>query len=59
MLVRTVDNTALQLYVTPYMTPYHFVTFLEDPIYRLSIVAQNVAYNQPTQLGFYFGTDLK
>lgn len=59
VLVRTVDNTALQLYVTPYMTPYHFVTFLEDPIYRLSIVAQNVAYNQPTQLGFYFGTDLK
>jgi len=59
VLVRTIDNTALRLYATPYMTPYRFVTFLEDPIYRLSVVTQNVAYNQPTQLGFYFGTDLK
>ncbi|MFA6872607.1 MAG: rhamnogalacturonan lyase, partial [Bacteroidaceae bacterium] len=59
VLVRTIDNTALRLYVTPYVTPYRFVTFLEDPIYRLSVVTENVAYNQPTQLGFYFGADLK
>ncbi len=33
--------------------------FLEDPVYRISIATQNVAYNQPTQPGFYFGPDLK
>jgi rhamnogalacturonan endolyase len=32
---------------------------LEDPVYRISIATQNVAYNQPTQPGFYFGPDLK
>ena len=33
-------------------------TFLEEPIYRISIATQNVGYNQPTQPGFYFGPDL-
>ena len=40
-------------------TEYRFHTFLEDPVYRISIATQNVAYNQPTQPGFYFGPDLK
>ena len=31
---------------------------MEEPIYRLSVATQNVAYNQPTQPGFYFGSDL-
>lgn len=40
-------------------TEYRFHTFLEDIPYRISIATQNVAYNQPTQPGFYFGSDLK
>ena len=59
VLVRTEDNNALRLYVSPESTPYRFHTFLEDPIYRISIATQNVGYNQPTQSGFYFGPDLK
>lgn len=59
VLVRTEDNNALRLYVSPESTPYRFHTFLEDPIYRISIATQNVGYNQPTQPGFYFGPDLK
>ena len=31
---------------------------MEDPIYRISAATQNVAYNQPTQAGYYFGSDL-
>ena len=58
VLVRDVDSKALRLYVTTIPTQYRFHTFLEDPIYRISIATQNVAYNQPTQPGFYFGTDL-
>jgi rhamnogalacturonan endolyase len=59
MLVRTRDNTALRLYVSPLPTKYRFHSFLEDPVYRISVATENVAYNQPTQVGFYFGTDLK
>lgn len=59
VLIRTEDGQALRLYVTPYTTPYRFHTFLEDIPYRHSITTQNVAYNQPTQPGFYFGSDLR
>ncbi len=59
VLLRTNDNKSLRLYVSPIPTDYRFHTFLEDPVYRISIATQNVAYNQPTQPGFYFGPDLK
>lgn len=59
VLLRTEDNDALHLYVSPITTDYRFHTFLEDPIYRLSIATENVGYNQPPQTGFYFGPDLK
>ncbi len=59
VLVRTQDNEHLRLYVSPLPTPYRFHTFLQDPVYRHSITTQNVAYNQPTQVGFFFGAELK
>lgn len=59
VLLRTSDNSALRLYISTIPTEYRFHTFLEDPVYRISIATQNVTYNQPTQPGFYFGSDLK
>lgn len=59
MMLRTSDNKYVRIYMTPYPTKYRFHTFIEDHIYRMSIVYQNVAYNQPTQPGFYFGSDLE
>lgn len=59
VLLRADDNTALRLYVSAIPTEYRFHTFLEDPIYRISIATQNVAYNQPAQPGFYFGPELQ
>lgn len=59
VLLRTADNSSLRLYVSTIPTEYRFHTFLEDPVYRISIATENVAYNQPTQPGFYFGSDLK
>lgn len=59
VLFRSEDNNSLRLYVSTIPTEYRFHTFLEDPIYRISIATQNVGYNQPTQPGFYFGADLK
>lgn len=59
VLLRTDDNATLRLYISPIATDYRFHSFLEDPVYRISIATQNVAYNQPTQPGFYFGPDLR
>ena len=58
VLLRSEDNTSLRLYVSTIPTEYRFHTFLEEPIYRISIATQNVGYNQPTQPGFYFGPEL-
>ena len=59
VLLRTENSDALRLYVTPFTTDYRFHTFLEDPAYRVSVANENVAYNQPAEPGFYFGSDLK
>ena len=59
ILARTTDDTALHLYVTPIPTDRRFVTFMDDIPYRISVATQNVAYNQPTQPGFYFGPDMQ
>ncbi len=58
VLLRTRDNKNLRLYVSTYNTDYRFHCFAEEPVYRISMATQNVAYNQPTQPGFYFGPDL-
>ncbi len=59
VVTRTKDNGHLRIYVSAMPTEYRFHTFLADPVYRHSLTAQNVAYNQPTQVGFYFGAELK
>ena len=56
---RTSDNQQLRIYTTIIPTDYRFYTLMHDPVYRLSVAWQNVAYNQPTQPGFYFGYDMQ
>lgn len=58
VVLRAADNSALRIYVSDFPTEYRFHTFLEDPIYRISVATQNVGYCQPTQTGFYFGSDM-
>ena len=43
----------LVLFTTTIPTSYCIPTLMHDPVYRMSIVWQNVAYNQPPHLGFY------
>lgn len=43
----------LVLFTTTAPTTYRIPTLMHDPVYRMSIVWQNVAYNQPPHLGFY------
>jgi rhamnogalacturonan endolyase len=52
---RTVDNQELRVYTTTIPTDRRIYTLMHDPIYRLSVAWQNVAYNQPTHTGFYLG----
>ncbi len=52
---RTRDNRELRVYTTTIPTDRRFCTLMHDPVYRLSVAWQNVAYNQPTQTGFYMG----
>ncbi len=58
LLVRTKDNRELRLYMTDIPTDYRFYTLLNDIIYRNSLCAQNIGYNQPNHTGFYLGSDL-
>jgi rhamnogalacturonan endolyase len=55
---RTSDNSELRIYSTVIPTTYRFYTLMHDPIYRLSIAWQNVAYNQPPHTGFYLGAGM-
>ena len=44
-----------RIYTTTHLTDQRIYTLMHDPIYRLSIAWQNVAYNQPPHPGFYLG----
>lgn len=52
---RTNDNKELHIYTTTIPTSHRFPTLMHDPVYRLGIAWQNVAYNQPPHVGFYLG----
>jgi rhamnogalacturonan endolyase len=55
---RTADSTALDIYTTTNMTEHRFYTLMHDPVYRLGIAWQNVAYNQPPHPSFFLGYDM-
>ena len=55
LIARTRDGKELRIFTTTIPADRRFYTLMHDPMYRLSVAWQNVAYNQPTQPGFYFG----
>ena len=55
----TFDNTELRIYSTTIPTQYRIYTLMHDPVYRLGIAWQNVAYNQPPHTSFYLGEDIR
>ncbi|KUL12479.1 rhamnogalacturonan lyase [Bacillus licheniformis] len=58
VVFRTVRSDALRIYTTTEPTEHRFYTFMHDPVYRLGVAWQNVAYNQPPHPGFYVGTGM-
>jgi len=59
VVFRTTDSSALRIYTTTDPTEVRIYTLMHDPQYRLSIVWQNVAYNQPPHPGFFIGHGMK
>jgi len=58
LIVRTSDNKTLRIYTTDIPTEYRFHTMMSDVIYRMSVLCENIAYNQPPEPGYYMGSDL-
>lgn len=52
---RTNDSSALRIYTSTAVTDKRIYTLMHDPVYRLGVAWQNVAYNQPPHTGFYLG----
>lgn len=59
ILVNREDPSQLIVFTTVIPTQHRLFTPMHDPLYRLSVAWQNVAYNQPPHLGFYIGDGLK
>lgn len=53
VMLRSADNHALRIYVTTIPTEHRIPTLMEDPVYRTSVATQNVAYNQPSEPGYF------
>lgn len=56
---RAKDNRSLRIYTTPFPTDHRLVTLMQDPVYRLGVAWQNVAYNQPPHTSYFLGTGMK
>lgn len=55
------DNTKLKdlkIFATWYPSDYKFPYLMSDHTYMMQCINQNIGYNQPTNLGYYFGTEM-
>ena len=55
VIYTTSGNDALRIYTTTTPTTNRLYTLMHDPIYRMSVATENVAYNQPPEPGIYIG----
>ncbi len=56
------DNTRLKdikIFTTWYPTAHKFPWLMTDHCYWMSCLNQNIGYNQPTNTGYYLGSDIK
>jgi len=58
LIARSADGNELRIYCSTLLTEHRLYTLMHDPTYRLSIVWQNVAYNQPPHPGFFIGAGM-
>jgi hypothetical protein len=58
MLVRTVDSSALRIYLSTEVTGHKLYTLMHDPQYRAEVARQQTTYNQPSYTSFYLASDI-
>ncbi|MBN2612901.1 MAG: T9SS type A sorting domain-containing protein [Bacteroidales bacterium] len=58
VIFRNSNNAALRIYATTNPTNRRLYTLMHDPVYRMGIAWQNVAYNQPPHTGFFLGHNM-
>ncbi|MBT2250564.1 rhamnogalacturonan lyase [Arthrobacter sp. BHU FT2] len=58
MVVRTVDSSALRIYLSTEVTTHKLYTLMHDPQYRAEVARQNTTYNQPSYTDFYLASDM-
>jgi rhamnogalacturonan endolyase len=59
VIFRTTNSDYLRIYTTTSETNRKIYTLMHDPVYRLGIAWQNVAYNQPPHTGFFIGDGME
>jgi rhamnogalacturonan endolyase len=59
IVAATRDGRELRIFTTPVPTGHRLPTLMHDPVYRLGVAWQNVAYNQPAHTGFYLGEGME
>lgn len=59
VMYRTADNQELRIFSTTIPTKHRLYTLMHNPQYRLSIVWQNVGYNQPPHTDYYLDESVK
>ncbi|WP_146940204.1 rhamnogalacturonan lyase [Chryseobacterium hagamense] len=59
VIYRTADNRELRIFTTIIPTKHRLYTLMHNPQYRLSIVWQNVGYNQPPHTDYYLDESVK
>ena len=55
LVARTADSRELRIYVSTHPTEHRLTTLMHDRHYRLSVVWQNVGYNQPPHTSYFLG----
>jgi hypothetical protein len=57
LLLRTVDSSAIRIFLSTEVTAHKMFTLMHDPQYRAEVARQQTTYNQPSYPGFYLASD--
>lgn len=57
IIVPNAEKEELMIFTTWYPCNYAYPWLMTDHVYEMSAINQNVGYNQPTQIGYYLGSD--
>jgi hypothetical protein len=58
LFLRTIDSSAIRVYMSTEVTDYKLTTLLHDPQYRVEVARQNMTYNQPSYTSYYLASDM-